>query len=518
MNRTKNSTRNIFFGIIEKIINIVLPFIVRTIFIQKLGVEYLGIHSLFISILQVLNLAELGFSSAIIYNLYEPIAKNDKNKICQLLNLYKKIYRIVGTVILIIGLTILPFLNKLINGEIPSNLNIYVLYIIYLLGTVLTYFLFAYKTALLNATQRKDIISKVNSILIIIKSIAQIVIIFIYKNIYFYAIIMPIISIINNIICSKIVDKMYPEYKAKGQLDNENVKKIRKNVVGIMLLKVCSATRNSLDSVFISKFLGLAIVGIYNNYFMIISALISIITVIGNSISASIGNSVVTDSVDKNYNDMNKYDFIFMWFFGWCTITLLCLFQPFMKMWISEQYMFDNTIVVLLSIYFYSLCIGHIRYTYSTAIGLWWEEKYITIAQIIVNIVLNYILGKYLGVAGIVLSTIISVVFIEFIGATKVLYKNYFKNEKISTYFIWQAIYAVVTMCIALITYFICNHVIIGEGILKFLIKVIICIAVPNVLYLILYHKTKYFKQAKEFVVKNISNLFSVTQKIDNIK
>lgn len=503
MNRTKNSTRNLFYGIIEKAINIFLPFITRAIFIQKLGIEYLGISSLFASILQVLNLAELGFSSAIVYNLYEPIAKNNKEKICALLNLYKKIYRIVGIAIFTIGIVILPFLSKLINGQIPPNLNIYVLYIIYLIGTVLTYFIFAYKTALLNAMQRKDIISKVNSILIIVKSVIQISILFVFKNIYLYAIVIPLISIINNIICSKIVEKKYPEYKAIGQVDKEDVKHIGKNVVGIMMLRVCTTTRNSLDSVFLSKFLGLAVVGVYNNYFMVISALVSVIAVIGDSIRASVGNSIVTEIVDKNYNDMNKYNFIFMWFFGWCTITLLCLFQPFMEIWLGGQYMFPNIIVVLLCIYFYSLCIGNIRYVYSTAVGLWWEERYITVSQTIANVVLNYILGKYLGVAGIILSTIISIVFIEFIWATKVLYKNYFKDKKISTYFIWQAIYAVVTLVIAFITYFICTHFASGNSILSFILKIAICIVIPNLLYLVCYYKTNYFKQSKEFILKN---------------
>lgn len=398
--------------------------------------------------MQLLNLAELGFSSAIVYNLYEPIAKKDNSKICKLLNLYKKIYRIVGVIILIIGLFILPFLNNLISGDIPLNLNIYALYIIYLSGTVSTYFIFAYKTSLLNAMQRNDILSKVNSILIFVKSILQIVILIIYKNIYLYAIIISIISIINNIICSKIIDRRYPEYKAKGQLDKKNDNKIKKNVVGIMMLRICTATRNSLDSIFLSKFLGLSVVGIYNNYFMMISALSSIISVIGDSIRSSIGNSVVTDSVDKNYNDMNKYNFIFMWFFGWCTITLLCLYQQFMKMWLGEQFMFSNTVVVLLCIYFYSLCIGNIRYIYSTTIGLWWKERYITFAQVIVNVVLNYILGQWLGVSGIILSTIISILCIEFVWAAKVLYKNYFKDKKISNYFAWQGIFRRNDICI----------------------------------------------------------------------
>lgn len=167
--------------------------------------------------------------------------------------------------------------------------------------------------------------------------------------------------------------------------------------------------------------------------------------------------------------------------------------------------MFSTNIVILLCIYFYSLCIGNVRYTYSTAIGLWWKERYMVSAQVISNVVLNYILGKYLGVEGIILSTIISIVFIEFVWATKILYNNYFKDKKISTYFIWQGIYAIVTIIISAITYFICNKLVAGEGIANFIIKIAICIIVPNVLYYIIYNKTEYFKQAKEFVKQNFT-------------
>ena len=102
--RTYNAKRNIFWGLVNKFITLSLPFIIRTIIIRKLGVEYLGLGSLYSSILQVLNMAELGFSSAIIFNLYKPIAENDTGKICALMALYRKIYRIIGLGILTVGL------------------------------------------------------------------------------------------------------------------------------------------------------------------------------------------------------------------------------------------------------------------------------------------------------------------------------------------------------------------------------------------------------------------------------
>ena len=79
--RTKNASRNIFFGVIVKIYQILVPFLMRTAMIYLMGVQYLGLNSLFASVLQVLNLAELGFSSAVVYRLYKPFADNDKRTV-----------------------------------------------------------------------------------------------------------------------------------------------------------------------------------------------------------------------------------------------------------------------------------------------------------------------------------------------------------------------------------------------------------------------------------------------------
>ena len=169
--RTQNAKRNIYSGIVNKATKIFLPFFIRAFLIQKLGIEYLGLDSLFSSVLQVLNLAELGFGSAIVYNMYQPIAENDEETICALLKFYRNIYRIMGTLIFIIGLILIPFIPHLINGDYPSSLNIYALYFIYLVNTSLTYWMYAYKTALLNAYQRVDLLNKVSKFTSVILNI-----------------------------------------------------------------------------------------------------------------------------------------------------------------------------------------------------------------------------------------------------------------------------------------------------------------------------------------------------------
>ena len=182
MNRTKQSIINSFWSIASKIMAILLPFVARTVMLNVLGIKYLGLGSLFNSIISVLNLAELGVGSAIVYSMYKPIANDDKKTICALMNEYKKIYQIIGLIILTVGLVLTPFLPNLINGEIPNGINLYILYFIYLFNTVFSYWFFAYKSSILNACQRNDIISKVAIFSNVSMYTIQILLLFMTKN------------------------------------------------------------------------------------------------------------------------------------------------------------------------------------------------------------------------------------------------------------------------------------------------------------------------------------------------
>ena len=515
--RIKNATRNISYGFINKMIALFFPFLMKTVIIRTMGSQYLGLNGLFTSILQVLNLAELGFSSAVVFSMYKPITENNKSEICALLNLYKKIYRVIGVVILLVGITLLPFLTNLISGSYPNEVNIYFLYIIYLLNTALTYFLFAYKTALLVAHQRSDVVSNIQSIVSIFQYIVQIMVLVIFKNYYLYLFIMVMSTIINNLMCSLRVDKMYPDYKCSGDITETAKKDIRKRVSGLMVQKVCATTRNSLDCVFISAFLGLDAVAIYSNYYSLIAALIGIMSIVTTAMLAGVGNSIVIENKEKNYKDMNKFNYIYMWLSGWLTICLVCLYQPFMKIWMGQEYMYPFSVVVLLCIYFYSLKMGDIRAAYSDAKGLWWENRYRAIAESIMNILLNFVLGKLLGIHGIILGTLISLLVINFGYGSQILFKYYFDEHTVREYFGKHFVYAIVTSCIAVVTYFVVMFIkldnVVGLG-----IKAIICVVVPNIIYFLIYRKTKIFSESVilfEKIIRNIPVLNKIILKRD---
>lgn len=509
LDRTMNTLRNMLWGIINKLVITVVPFVLRTVFIYTLGAEYLGLNSLFTSILTVLNLAELGFSSAIVFNMYKPVAENDTNTICALMAYYKKIYRIIGILVSIIGICLIPFLGKLINGDVPKDINLEFLYILYLINTAGSYFLFAYKNCLLTVHQREDIISKVNVVLKIVMYTFQIVILVYFRNYYLYLFCMILNTIITNLVTAYYANKIYPEYKCYGTLSKTFKKEIEKNIKGLMVGKLCMVSRNAFDNIFLSIFLGLTTVTIYGNYYYIMNAISGILTIILTSMSAGIGNSVVTESVEKNYQDYNKFTFMYSWIAGWCTVCLFCLYQPFMEIWMGKELMFPFIDVILICIYFYSLTMGDVRSHYSAATGLFWENRVYVLCEAMVNIILNYFLGKIWGVHGIIIATWISIFFINFCWGSTIIFKHYFKQYSVLD-FVKSHLFYFLNVILASIITLIITVIIKDTSIVSFLAKILICIVVPNLYFYMIYRKKIIFRNSVNFVKTNVLSKFNI--------
>lgn len=355
--RTKNATRNMIFGILQRMYHMLVPFFMRTAMIYFMGVQYVGLNSLFTSILQVLNLAELGVGSAMVYSMYKPIAEDDKDTICALMRLYKIYYRVIGSAIAVVGLGVTPFIPCLVSGSIPENLNLHILYLLNLAATVFSYWLFAYKNSLLMAHQRTDVTSKVSIAVGTVQYCTQFLAIYIFKNYYFYLIMAILSQIANNIVTSNIVSRMYPDYLPKGKLSKKVTRSINGRIKDLFIAKLGGVVLNSADTIVISAFLGLTLLAVYQNYYFIISSICGIMETLLTSIRAGLGNSYVTESREKNYIDLKKITFMFYWLIGMCTCCFLGVFQPFMELWVGESFLLPFSVVVLLCVYFYLYCI-----------------------------------------------------------------------------------------------------------------------------------------------------------------
>ena len=502
--RTKNAKNNIIFGMMLKIYQLAIPFVMRTVIIHYLGVQYLGLDSLFSSILRVLNLAELGVGSAMVFSMYKPIAEDDSTTICALMRLYKLYYRIIGIIVAVIGLIMLPFIPKLISGDVPDNVNVYYLYLLHLGTAVISYWLFAYKTSLLTAHQRTDIISKVYIATNSVQYLIQFIVLFAWGNYYYYVIAYLFTQVSTNVVAAIIVNKMFPNYHAQGKLPKDEVQKINKRVKDLFTAKLGGIIVTSVDSVVISAFLGLSTLAVYNNYYYILTAIIGFVTIIFNSCTAGIGNSIVVESREKNYGDLRLFTFIISWIAGFCGCCLMCLFQPFMKIWVGEDLMFNTSAVVFFVMYYYIYEINQLLNLYKDAAGMWHEDRFRPLVTAIVNVVLNLLLVKFWGVYGVLLSTVISMLLVGMPWIIHNLFTVLFKTG-LKMYVIELLKYALVSLVVIATVYFTCTFVNVN-GIIGLVIKLIICIVMANGMFFVFYRRKNEFSKMKQLLSKMLGS------------
>ena len=500
--RTKNASRNVFFGIILKIYQILIPFVMRTIMIYFMGVQYLGLNSLFSSILQVLNLAELGVGSAMVYSMYKPIAEDDSRTICALMRLYHIYYRVIGGVIAFLGIILIPFIPKLIKGEIPSDINVYILYLINLAATVLSYWLFAYKNCLLQAHQRNDVVSKVTLITNTMQYLLQVLVLCILQNYYLYVIVALATQAVTNIVTACVVNKMYPEYKEGGTLSKNVIRDINQRIKDLFTAKLGVVIVGSADTIVISWALGLTILAIYQNYYFIMNSICGVITVLFTSVTAGIGNSLVIESKQKNYNDFEKFTFIICWIMCICCCCFIGLYQPFMNIWVGNKLMLSFDYVILFCIYFYVLELAMVWATVKDAAGLWHADRYRPLIGAIVNLVLNIILVKYIGLYGILLSTIISYVGVSMPWLVYNIFNSLYE-ENAWKYIKKIIIYVFITIIACTLCAIICENISI-KGVSGLVTKLIICLGISNLIQFLILNNRKEYIESKNTVFRII--------------
>ncbi|MCR5672078.1 MAG: oligosaccharide flippase family protein, partial [Butyrivibrio sp.] len=478
---------------------ILLPFITRTVMIRTLGMKYLGLNSLFTSILSMLNLAELGVGSAMVFSMYEPVANDDKEKVCALLNLYRLYYRIIGLVIGVVGVGLIPFLPKLIKGSVPPDIDLTALYLLNLGATVLSYWLLAYRGSVLSAHQREDVASKVRIVMTIIQNILQIVLLFILPNYYYYVIITLFIQVCTNVTIAFFAKKLYPEYSPRGKLDKEVAGDINRRIADLFTSRLGSVIFSSVDSMVISTFLGLEMVAIYHNYYYVANALIGILQVVYQACMAGIGNSIITETREKNFKDLNKLTFIIGWAAGFCSCCLVAMYQPFIRLWAGEESLQPFGFVVCMAIFFFVWEMYRLLNVYKDAAGIWHDDRFRPLASALTNLAINIITVRYWGLYGIILSTVLSVLFVGTPWLIHNIFNTIFDVKYRGSYLKKVAFYTVVTTLACTINYLVCRLVP-GKDLFVLIIRAVISCIIPNVIYFLFYFRTKEFDDALSLV------------------
>ncbi len=490
--RTEYSAKNATVAVISKVLAILMGYVTRIVFTHTLSESYVGINGLFTDILNVLSLSELGMGTAITYALYRPIADGNIEKQKSLMQMYRRLYLFVASAVLIIGLSIIPFMDALIKDS--QNIDhIILIYLMYLLNSVLSYLLI-YKKTLIDAHQLSYVGELFNAAFLVTQNVVQIVVLKLTNNFILFLSVYIVCTLACNVCISIKANKLYPFLKEKKSepLDAEERRSIFKNIKAMLMHRIGTVAVNNTDNLLLSSMVGLAAAGRYSNYYLLIGSVRQILDRVFSGIAASVGNLGVTADAARSEKIFDATFFIGQWMYGFSAICLYELLTPFVALSFGEKYVFAQQIVLILCINFFITGMRKPVLIFRDSLGLFWYDRYKSIAEALINLAVSIVLALKLGAIGVFLGTLISTVTTSTWVEPFVLYKHYLKSS-LARYFAKYTAYSLVLAAAWLITDRVCA--LIGGSSAKIIFgRLIICVLIPNLIMLASYFRTREFR------------------------
>jgi O-antigen/teichoic acid export membrane protein len=493
--RTANSVRNSAFRVGSYTISFFLSAVVRVFFIRSLGNEYLGLNGLFSNIIGMLSLAELGIGAAIIYKFYKPIAEVDRKKITQLMRFYKNAYMCIAFVVAVVGLTVMPFINHIIADTPDISESLYVVYLMFLLNSVASYFLI-YRQKLIIANQQEYIVSIVFFVYHVVLAALQLAVLFYFQSFYLFLGVQIVSTITQNIVISLICKKKYPFITEPAEpLPKPERKGILKDVRAIILYRVSDRVLHGTDSVIISAFVGLVAVGLYSNYLLVLSAASTLLAQAMRSFTASIGNLNTTDDTGKQELVYKTVNMMAFWAFGAVGSCLYVLLSPLITLWLGPEFILDGPVLTIIIVNFYFMGITISYDIFRETFGLFVQGRLRPVLTAVINLFMSLLLVQYMGMIGVFLGTLAAYITVHIWFDPRVVYTHIFKKSAVS-FVIRNIFYFLAFIVSAFASAIVCGAFSLPNAIADFLCKAVICFFIVNGIFFILFHRTNEFKYA----------------------
>lgn len=447
----KLAYKNIIISVLFRIACLIVAVPSIRILISTLGSEANGINSLFISIVGILSVSELGIGTAITFCMYKPIIDKDDNQVNALYLLFNKIYKIVGLIYLTIGLCISPFIY-LLASDVSGKYNITILFILYLVPSSLSY-LYQSKIALLNAHKENYMSVIITQSCLLLKFTLQILTLYYFESFEVFYISYLISELICLFTTNIIVNKKY-KYLIKGE--NKVEEEVKKDIIirikALFCHKIGGLLVNTTDNIIISAVISVNVLGMYSNYVLIMTSITSILVLLVTPLTSMIGHSFV-DSKEKTYKYFN---FLYYLNFVISFIVLLGYFAVVDEVvvilfGVSQE--LGTSISFILAVTHFITMMRKPVLVVRDAAGMYTKDKFKPIIECCINLILSLILVKYFGVVGVLISTIITSIFICHIVEPYVLHKHGF-NKKSKTYLVRNYVYITAFVVNLIIVYY----------------------------------------------------------------
>lgn len=499
--RLGNTLRNFKFGAAAQLVVTLLGFVSRTVFIRVLGMEYSGVNGLYTSILDVLSLTELGLADVVIYSLYKPLAERDTDRLAALMGYYKVIYRYIAFAVGVIGLCLVPFLRVLVKSQI-DRFHLVLYYLMFLANSVCSYLL-VYKASIIQADQKRYLISKYNMLFKLLATLLQIVLLLVLRNFTVYLSIQIGMTVVNNLYVSRKADRLYPCLREKRELPKEEKKAIFRDVRHMFSYKAGGQLLTGTDNLYISSMISTATVGIYDNYTMIQTMVVTAFTnTLNQAVLGSIGNLNATGTQEQKKRIFDVYSLVFSWITTFCALSLLALYNPFIRIWAGEDWLLPMSTVAVICLNYFLPNVLTPVWSYRNTTGLFRETRDILLYAAGINLVLSYFMGLRWGLTGILAATAVSRVLTSFWYEPYLLHKRIFGCSSIPFFLRQGACLGIVVLSFAAITLV---SSLCGLGVwADFFLRGVLCLVIPNGLLLALNFRTEAFGYLKEKLLKKL--------------
>ncbi|RJX41861.1 hypothetical protein D3P09_06055 [Paenibacillus pinisoli] len=488
--RVKSSFLNISAGLLNQLIITILSFVSRTVFINSLGIEYLGVNALFTSVLAMLSLAEAGIGSSIIYNLYKPVAERNRLKVLALMKLYRNTYRVIAVIVLLLGLSVMPFLDVIVQDADVKHLEW--VYLIFLLNTAVPY-LFVYKHSYLNVNQKNYIVTIVFSISAIVSTSIRIAILYYTENYLLYLAVDSIITIATSIILARIVDKKYPflRFGKADILDPETRANFMKNMKAIFIQNVGNYFIFGIESILISTFVSIVAVGIYANYKMLVDISRTFLNQVFAGMNHSVGNMVAVESAAKIFDVYKVMLLLSFWLYSLLSIGMFLLIQPLIMLWLGPEFSMSWMILAVLIAMFYERGMRNTITSVKTTAGIFHEDRFAPLIQAVINLGLSLWLVQQIGLIGVFIGGLLSALLVPFWTTPYLVYKKVFKRS-VFHYYMMYLLYTLLALGTLGASYA-ATSLLPAQSLLALIAKGLIVLIVVNGVYLLVFFKTPEF-------------------------
>lgn len=500
MQDKKRIVLNISTGIIFKIILILFTILNTRFVLINLGKDINGLLALFTSIIGFLSIVELGIGNAITYSMYKPIVEKDYDKVSALYHLYKKMYRIVMVLIVVIGGAI-TFLVPTLAKDYTSVYNIKLTYLLFLASIVGTY-LFAHKTSTINAFKDNYITTLTFSLGKVLESMIQILVLILTKNFIYFLLVRIIIVLIEYLATNIIFKNKYQDYLTSNKEIEVNEKNaVIRNIKALFMINLGAVLILSTDNIIISAFIGVESLGQYNLYSTIISAMAGTLSLVFIEITSILGHKNVEMPVKQRielFKKAHSINFILgiVFFLGFFSIANVLI-----EMLYGKGNDYSVLIIGIITLTFFTDFMRKAIATFKNSLGLFHQERFRPIIEGFSNIILSLILVRFLGLVGVLAATIISRLLVLYTIEPFVVFKHGFE-ESPKKYYLLQYL----TIVLLIISFVIMEvfKVSFDSNLVTFIVNGFISVGLSLVIITIVYLTIKPFRVSVNELLKSL--------------